>query len=430
MSLFTGDEGKSALRPNGKLLTCSSCGLHRNAKTPRMKPFGEFKKGILNIGESPSQLDDDRGRPFQGPAGRMLKAMYEKFGVDLNRDCLNVNAVNCYPGDVLTTSHHTQCCYNNLRKLIEEKRPRVIMLFGLTPVISILGSQWNSIGGMNKWRGFQVPDRLHGAWVCPVFSPEYMEGMDKYPEVKMVWELDFAAALECLTRPRPYKVDDRQCVKILEDSQVGAVLERMLLNPPARLAFDYETTGKKPHAKGHQIVSCALSPSPMESYSFFMPRKKEVRGMLIRLLQMEEIGKIAANMKFEQAWSFVRLHGTIPSPWLWDTMQASHVLDNRPLITSLKFQAFIKMGVPDYAAEVKPYLESKDADNANAFNRILELVETNPEKLLMYGGLDALYEHRLALIQMQELGFQLPEQDCHWTTAAGVWSTPSGQEIR
>ena len=426
MALFTGNEGKSALRPNGKLLTCSSCGLHRSAKRPRMKAFGGFEKGILNIGGAPSSLDDDRGRPFQGPAGRLLKEVYAKFGIDPIKDCLNINAVNCYPGDAPVTAHHGMCCYNMVRKVIDENKPKVVMLLGQPAVVALLGTQWDQMGNIGQWRGFQIPDRLHETWMCPVFHPDHIKDTEKFPEVRTVWEGDFASALQCLDRPRPTKADDTQQVQILEDAKVGAVLERLLINPPKMLAFDYETTGLKPHAKGHQIVSCAICPDAMKAFSFFMPKDKEAKKMLIRILQHPEIGKVAANMQFEQAWSLVRLNGTVPTPWIWDTMQAAHVLDNRPLITSLKFQSFVKMGVPDYAKEVGPYLRGRDEKNANSMNRILELVDSCPDKLLMYGGLDALYEYRLALIQMKELGFPIPQLAGHWTNHETPWANPYG----
>ena len=56
-----------------KGVSCATCGLYKNAITPRMKPYGNFKKGIMVIGESPAQEDDKRGKPFQSKGGRLLQ---------------------------------------------------------------------------------------------------------------------------------------------------------------------------------------------------------------------------------------------------------------------------------------------------------------------------------------------------------------------
>jgi len=111
------------------------------------------------------------------------------------------------------------------------------------------------------------------------------------------------------------------------------------------------------------------------------------------------------NMKFEETWSVVRLRQPVQN-WGWDSMQAAHVLDNRTGVTGLKFQTYVNFGVVDYASEVAPYLRAKD-NNGNAINRIMELVEMpgGKEKLLEYCGLDAIYEHRLALIQQKVMNY-------------------------
>ena len=49
---FTKQEIQSSQRPDGKSLTCYSCGLYKHATHPKMEPYGNFKKGIMNIGEA------------------------------------------------------------------------------------------------------------------------------------------------------------------------------------------------------------------------------------------------------------------------------------------------------------------------------------------------------------------------------------------
>jgi len=171
------------------------------------------------------------------------------------------------------------------------------------------------------------------------------------------------------------------------------------------VAFDYETTGLKPHAEGHKIISASICAEPDQAYSFLMPYKsKSCMRLWKEILQTDRFGKMAHNLKFETTWSNVVLDCAVNN-WKWDSMQAAHILNNREGITSLKFQVYVNFGIGDYGSEVHPYLESGDK-NANAFNKIEELIstDTGKQKLLLYGGLDSLYEYKLAIKQMGVMG--------------------------
>jgi DNA polymerase I-like protein with 3'-5' exonuclease and polymerase domains len=162
------------------------------------------------------------------------------------------------------------------------------------------------------------------------------------------------------------------------------------------IAFDFETTSIKPHKKEQKIISCSVADTEDHVYVFMMPETREEMLPLISLLKNEKIGKIAANCKFEHSWSQVKLKTEVKN-WIWDTMLASHVLDNRQGITSLMFQVYVNFGIMDFKDDTEPYLKAKE-DNGNAVNRIEELVST-PEgrgMLLRRNALDSIFEFRLA----------------------------------
>ena len=142
------------------------------------------------------------------------------------------------------------------------------------------------------------------------------------------------------------------------------------------------------------------------------PKTKIQKQALAGFLSSPMIGKAAANMKYEHVWSLIKL-GVETNPWIWDTMQAAHILDNRPGITSLKFQAYVQLGVVDYDSHIYTFLSGpapgEDPKNSNAINRIFELVERDGGKELMtYCALDAMYEHQHGLNQMERLGYDNP----------------------
>jgi DNA polymerase I-like protein with 3'-5' exonuclease and polymerase domains len=173
-----------------------------------------------------------------------------------------------------------------------------------------------------------------------------------------------------------------------------AILDRLevIYDQEQTIAFDYETTGLKPQAEGHDIVYCGIAPVVGGGNPFAFPlySGNEVRRALARILRNRRVRKICHNMKFELLWSKEVL-GVWPQGMLWDTMLAAHILDNRPGVTGLKFQTYVNFGVVGYDAEIDPYLRSSDK-NANSFNQIRG---APANKALRYCALDAYYTMQL-----------------------------------
>jgi len=330
---------------------------------------------------------------FQDKAGKFLQRTYKKLGIDLFEDCLSTTAVQCY-SDTEPTNYEIDCCRRRILQLIKEYQPKVIVLFGMIAVYSVIGHRWKKdLGKITKWRGWTIPDQDLQTWICPVFTSDFVLENDMGAE-ETIWKNDLKQVKELLwedantTYKFPiYKEPD---IEIIEDLSV-------LYNIKHTFAFDYETTGLKPHAQGHKIVCCAVADTEDHAYVFMMPKTKKELQPLIDLLEDESVGKVAQNMKFEKTWTEVRLRTEVKH-FVWDTMLASHLLDNRTGVTGLKWQTYVQFGIMDYSSEVEPYLKAKDNDNANAINRIEELIALpgGKEKLMKYCGYDAINELRLA----------------------------------
>ena len=385
---------KKAKTPTGKEHTCSSCGLYKDCVTKRMNPYGNFKKGIMNIGEAPSEFDDRSGKPWQSRTGRILQKNYEKLGIDLFEDCININATRCYSDQhEFPSKYEVDCCRRFVLSAIETYKPKLIILLGDSAIYSLIGHRWKlNFGNITKWRGWTIPDQELKTWVCPVFSPDQILENDNDVE-RTIWKNDLKKAFSKLDEPIPiYQEPD---IEVIDD------LYR-LTNIRTDIAFDYETTGLKPHEKGHRIVCCSVAVSANHAYVFMIPPTRKEVQPFIDLLANPNIGKIAQNCKFEDSWSAVRLRQPVEN-WLWDTMLAAHILDNRVGVSGLKFQTYVQLGVIDYASEVTPYLKAVDNKNANALNKIMELVELpgGKEKLMKYCGYDAINEYRISVIQRE-----------------------------
>ncbi len=400
---FDDTKGSTPTRSTkGKTLSCASCGLYKYAGTYKMEPYGGFKKNIINIGEGPGESEDRKGKPWQGKVGRLLKRTYRDLGIDLFEDCLNINAVNCRPpGNKTPSPHQIACCRNVMvEKEIIENQPEVIVAFGGSALQSLIAHRWKGDwDGINKWRGWTIPDRKYKAWIVPTYHPSFITRFDDI-EAMTIWKQDLQTAIDLIGQPLPkYKKPD---IEFIEDLSILENLQTDLI------AFDYETTGLKPHADGHDIVCVSVAPSPDKVYVFMMPKKHKDRKPFINLLANPGIGKIAHNMKFEEIWSREIL-GQPVQGWKWDAMLAAHMLDNRKKIAGLKFQTYVQLGIVDYASEIESYIKNATGPDAsgNDFNSINKLLETEEgkEKLLRYCGFDSVYEMRLASIQLNQMEY-------------------------
>ena len=427
----SGQTGRmSAYKVKGRPTTCASCGLYRNVLSPRMDPHGKGGKGVLVIGEAPGEIEDKKGRQWQGPVGRKLQRYFKELGFNLFRDCVCTNAVNCRPtqkgGNRAPTDYEIDCCRQRVWKVIREFKPKVILLFGNPAVQSFLGHRWKKdLGGINKWRGWTIPDREVGAWVCPIFHPSYVERTDNRA-VKVLFKRDLKRALGMIDVPFPKFTDEREQIRIIDAERLVEEIHKVIHPDRPRvlgpISIDYETTGLKPHAKGHRIVCGAIAvykegsaavdelgyptiPKSIHGLAFMIPPTRKGRKQLKIFLEETYYLKTAHNAKFELAWSTTRLRAQ-PRGFVWDSMLAAHVLDNRDGITGLKFQSYVNFGVLDYDSHIAPYLRSTSSKaGGNGFNRVLDLVkgQGGRDELLRYCGLDAIYGLMLTLKQRREI---------------------------
>lgn len=411
---FFSTEEVTSSQPLQRLSGCGACKLYRDCNSPRMEAHGEGRKGILIIAEAPGSKEDKEGVQMIGEAGQYLRRRLRARGIDLDRDCIKINAISCHPGTEkggtkTPTPFEIECCRPRVWKVIEEVKPHIIILLGTSAVQSFLQHRWKKdLGGIDKWRGWTIPDRDVQAWVCPMVHPSYVLWNEKNPAVETAFNNDLSRALRLLDKPFPQFMSETSCVEIIEDRRQ---LESILNNIEAfkiPFAFDYEATGLKPHAEGHRIVTMSIAMGENQAIAFDMPGGGRLRQLLRDIMADGRILKMAHGIKFEDNWTNIRL----PSPvngWHWCSMLAAHVLDNRSGITGLKFQTYIRFGLLDYSSHISPYLESSEEEKkkygGNGFNRIFEC----PRKdLLIYNGIDSLVEFRLAIKQMEELNYDSP----------------------
>ena len=396
---FTIEEFAEKTKATTSAPDCKKCGLSRNVGTPKMAVHGQGRKKILVIGEVPGWQEDLQGEQFVGTEGERLNRDMLKSGIRLRKDCWMLNAVNCYK-DGPPTRAQIKHCRPYVQAEINRLKPEFIILAGGKAVESFYMDRFTRLG-ITRWRGFCMPDKHTGAWVYPILDPSYITKKNsKNHDAVFLRDLKFFA--NCLKR-KPYRHEnlEDQYTILMNYQDIVDVLDNLLDNPPNHLFFDYESTGLKPHRPGHKILCISLD-AGNHAYSFpfnhsdiwTAPEYAKIKNLWSRILLHPDIRLQAQNMKFEDMWSRVIL-GIKPVNWHWDTMIASHILDNRSGITALTFQAYMNFGINPYNAGVKAFIDG------HPFNQL----EKAPLKsLLEYSAKDSLIGRKLAQRQRAKMG--------------------------
>lgn len=397
---------------------CMACGLHTKVKSPRMKAHGLGQRKILIIAMSPGRDEDEQGEQLVGQTGQWFEERLAGFGIDLNRDCWKINACACRTADKDDKNRppsrkELQCCRPLVMKAIADLKPQFIWLMGAEAMESFWFYRFSKITA-NGFRGLVIPDPDANAWVLPMYHPSYPMRYENDDHLQMVFNRDLRAAVDSLRLPYPpsYSVGHNKLVrKLKRPDEIIAFLKGILDIPPPIIVFDYETTGIKPYSREgvprHKILMVSVCFDEQISYvfpynwggeggRFRVEDYSAINALWCQILEDERIQKAGQNINFETVWSNEILH-VDPTPWVWDTMNVTHIEDGRSGFTGLKLQAYVRWGVEDYSKELEPFMNSV---NQWGHNR---LEEAPIDKLMQYCGLDSLFEFWMMQEQMENL---------------------------
>ena len=193
-----------------------------------------------------------------------------------------------------------------------------------------------------------------------------------------------------------YPEEEKKVFAIYKPDQATRILKKFL-KEGLPFAFDYETSGKKPYAKGHFIRCISICNNIDIAFVFEIFDDEDFRIALKDLLT-SDVKKIAHNIKFEALWTRI-IFGYDLQEIYYDTMIAAHCLDNNRGASGLKYQVKSRYNIFDYEGTVDQYIHSTDKC-ANSFNRISECPL---DQLLLYCGFDSLFTFRLYNDQQEEM---------------------------
>jgi DNA polymerase len=127
---------------------CTACDLYRDA-TQTVFGEGSPDAEVLVVGEQPGDGEDRAGRPFVGPAGRVLDQALAEAGID--RELAYVtNVVKHFKFErrgklrihKKPNAEQVHACFPWLEAELRVVQPRVLVLLGATAAQALLGSSF------------------------------------------------------------------------------------------------------------------------------------------------------------------------------------------------------------------------------------------------------------------------------------------------
>ncbi len=384
-------------KPLSRVPKCGACGLYKTCKSPKMEPSGKGLKEILIVAEAPGKEEDRQGIQLVGNSGTELQQALRRFGINMREDCWLTNSLICRPPNNINPSdEEIDYCHPNLLNTIEKLKPRLIITLGKYGIKSTLIGLWKEkVEAVKPWAGWQIPNQKLNAWICPTFHPAAIlhEKSEQQQELlRMYFRRHLEAAVKLGKRPWKDVPNYNSHVERIVDPKKAAKIIREFIKEGGNGAFDYETNMLKPDSSRAVIVSCSICHNGSRTIAYpFFREAIEATYEYIR----SPIGKIASNLQFEERWT-IKQFGKGTRNWIWDTMNNAHVLDIREAITSIKFQAFVRLGIEPYDKHIQSLLQAKKG-KANQIIKEIDL-----EQLLTYNALDSFLEYHIAELQMIE----------------------------
>lgn len=168
----TRDSG--ALRILGQEVAgCTACRLHEGRS---QVVFGEGNASaeVVIVGEAPGREEDRTGRPFVGPAGKLLDLLLQSAGFP--RDQVYIcNVLKCRPPDNRDPlQDEVEACAGHLRRQLDAIRPAVLLAVGKFAAQTLTGSEQNIgalRGAVHAYHGIPLVVSYHPAFLLR--SPQW-----------------------------------------------------------------------------------------------------------------------------------------------------------------------------------------------------------------------------------------------------------------
>lgn len=158
---------------------CDKCDLGNN-RTKIVVGRGNENASLMLIGEGPGEQEDLQGKPFVGPAGKLLDVLLDALMIK-ESDYYIANIVKCRPpGNRVPVDEEAEACLPYLRNQVYLVKPKIIVCLGATAMRYVIDKEAKITHIRGKWI------ERKGYWIMPTFHPAALL-RDKSKKIFM-WE--------------------------------------------------------------------------------------------------------------------------------------------------------------------------------------------------------------------------------------------------
>lgn len=371
---FTGDETRPCLYGD-----CERCSLRpKDGSLPAIvRGFG-VGNGIAIIGESPGGTEVERGQPFIGPSGRLIRTVLERCEIDPER-VYWTNALLCR-SPVYPPNADIVACNRRLHDELSMVQANKVLMLGKAALQALVSptrslSIWK-YRGKGMWLNVQH-QRLYG--LATYHPAAVLRSTDLFLDLaRDVWK--FATHETPIAPPK---------LHVFVSWKAETAVRRLTdLMQASVLSCDIETTGFS--VVGDAIVSIgfAVERTDGEIESHIIPRPlfkdPQVRQCLLNLINEFEGKLVLHNAKFDLRFMQQLFGMNLQPKQLVDTMLMSYVLDERSSsLHGLKPLSQFFFDASDYAFDFDAFFSDSNRGKQDW------------DKLFYYQGQDCYYTLQL-----------------------------------
>ncbi len=377
MGWFTREEIRTRHAPVRKSAGLTTAELHEiglkgvenmnpAAKTRHMLPTGDKNPEIIVLGDHPSKVDDELGRPFVSHSGKYLRSLLPdncRMQFDNVVRTLPVKRKKGYK----PTPHEIGAYFTTVSKNVSASAPKIILALGDVATLWGIGDIPKATIHTTRGRRFPVSISGHTCWLYSAQHPATIlalldsEEYAKIPgsEHEIYFKKDIAQIFEDLesglpqpTVFNPKEIDKEITVELHDAGKIKAFLEKCVtVGEP--IGIDIETNKWRPYSDQAKILTVAVSASfgtisfPLDHPLSPMPEKdrKTVWAAFKKFL-LSPLVKIAHSTTFEVEWLVHFCGDDLAFCCNWaDTMAQAYILDEREGGKSLDFLCILHYGL-------------------------------------------------------------------------------------
>lgn len=164
---------------------------------------GNPQADVMFIGEAPGNEEDRQGKPFVGPAGKLLDRMLAAIGRDRSQVYIS-NILNWRPpGNRTPTPDEAHTCLPFIHRHIQLVAPKVIVMLGGTAAKHLLGTTQGIMRLRGKWTEISLDETDATVRALPTLHPAYL--LRTPAAKKMAWAdfLKLEQALSAQSKEQP-----------------------------------------------------------------------------------------------------------------------------------------------------------------------------------------------------------------------------------